>query len=181
MRDILSVVGEGLQRVRESHEKNAHRDAERAHIIARRRARNSAQEANTNAPAVARAPSSDDASILGSGEKEAQLPPLPISPVAAPVPIVSRRGVEEAVDDLPIVLITNYQPQGAKREELLNVLAEWAAKLVEDKVSLLSRGYKAASNPDRYWRVGILQIAHVVFVCVNRENTKRVAKGESIK
>ncbi|KAG9096084.1 mitochondrial escape protein 2 [Ceratobasidium sp. 370] len=41
----------------------------------------------------------------------------------------------------------------AKREELLNVLAEWAAKLVEDK------------------------IAHVVFVCVNRENTKRVAKA----
>jgi hypothetical protein len=55
-------------------------------------------------------------------------------PDQTPAPAVSRRGLEEALDDLPIVLITNYQPQAAKREELLNILAEWAAKLVEDKV-----------------------------------------------
>ncbi|KAF8599618.1 hypothetical protein BDV93DRAFT_526000 [Ceratobasidium sp. AG-I] len=148
LRDILSVVGAALQRVRESHEKNAKRDSERAHIISRRKERNSARGATPSNLAVTTAPSSDDTSISGSDEKGAHLPPLPISPVSSPAPIV-----EEAVDDLPIVLIKNYQPQGTKQDDVLNVLAEWAAKLVEDK------------------------IAHVVFVCVNRENTKRVAKA----
>ncbi|KAF8754138.1 RNA12 protein [Rhizoctonia solani] len=87
-----------------------------------------------------------------TNEKEI-LPPLPNFPEQAPIPVAGRSGPEETKDDLPIVVITNYQPQGAKREEVLNVLAEWAAKLVEDKV------------------------AHVIFVCINRENTKRVAKA----
>jgi hypothetical protein len=140
--DILGVVAAALQRVRESHEKNANRDIERAHIIARRKKINLDRTAHSYDPAPpqdamnALGPGNDEG-ISGSDEKGAQLPPPLISPVGAPVPIASRRGVEEAVDDLPIVLITNYQPQGAKREELLNVLAEWAAKLVEDKVSVL--------------------------------------------
>jgi hypothetical protein len=137
LRDILAVVAAALQRVRESHERNASRDSERAYIIARRREINSDRMAHPYDPALSEdaknslGPGNDE-DISGSDEKQAQLPLLPISPA----PIVSRRGVEEAVDDLPIVLITNYQPQGAKREELLNVLAEWAAKLVEDKVSV---------------------------------------------
>ncbi|KAG8763513.1 mitochondrial escape protein 2 [Ceratobasidium sp. 428] len=157
LRDILTVVAAALQRVREAHEKNANRDSERAHIIARRKELNSARAVHPNAPAlpqdVMKALGPDDEGSSGLDEKGAQLPPLPITPAITPASPVNRRGLEEAIDDLPIVLITNYQPQGAKRDELLNVLAEWAAKLVEDK------------------------IAHVVFVCVNRENTKRVAKA----
>lgn len=79
-----------------------------------------------------------------ANEKPAELPPLPISPDLPPV----IGGLEEALDDLPIVLITNYQPQGTKREDLLNILAEWAAKLVEDKVLSflgLSRLYASSS------------------------------------
>ncbi|KAG9125078.1 mitochondrial escape protein 2 [Ceratobasidium sp. 392] len=156
LRDILTVVATALQNVREAHQKNANRDSERAHIIARRKELNSARAA-PSAPAlpqdVMKALGPDDEGSPGFDEKGAQLPPLPITPAITPASPVNRRGLEEAIDDLPIVLVTNYQPQGAKRDELLNVLAEWAAKLVEDK------------------------IAHVVFVCVNRENTKRVAKA----
>ncbi|QRV90114.1 mitochondrial escape protein 2 [Ceratobasidium sp. AG-Ba] len=157
LRDILTVAATALQRVRDTHRKNASRDSERAHIIAQRKKLNADRAGTDDTLALPQdamqAHGLSDEGISGSDEKGAQLPPLPISPVAAPAPPVNRGGLEEDVDDLPIVLITNYQPQGAKREELLNVLAEWAAKLVEDK------------------------IAHVVFVCVNRENTKRVAKA----
>lgn len=137
LRDILSVVGTALQRVRESHEKNAKRDTDRAHIIARRKEKNLAGGLTSGDAEIMTMSSSNNASILGSDEKGAHLPPLPISLVPAPAPVVSRRGVEEAIDDLPIVLIKNYQPQGAQQEDILNVLAEWAAKLVEDKVRLL--------------------------------------------
>ncbi|KAJ1307477.1 hypothetical protein OPQ81_001576 [Rhizoctonia solani] len=154
LRDILNIAATALRRVREAHERNASRDTDRANIISRRRARNSVQIVDPGAanlsPDVA-AKTEPDKSV--TDEKTAQLPPLPNFTQRAPVPAANRSGLEEAIDDLPIVLITNYQPQGTKREEVLNVLAEWAAKLVEDKA------------------------AHVIFVCVNRENTKRVAKA----
>ncbi|KAH7341824.1 RNA12 protein-domain-containing protein [Rhizoctonia solani] len=148
LRDILNIAATALSRVREAHERNASRDTERAHIISRRKARNSARTVG-----VAVGTESDESTISITEEKTTRLPPLPNFPEQAPAPVGSRNGLEEALDNLPIVLITNYQPLGAKRDELLNVLAEWAAKLVEDKV------------------------AHVIFVCVNRENTKRVAKA----
>ncbi|CUA76051.1 Mitochondrial escape protein 2 [Rhizoctonia solani] len=143
LRDILNIADTALRRVREVHERDTGRDAQRAHIISRRKARNSPQAVEPGA----------DKSTTMTDEKAAQLPSLPNFPERTPVPVAGRSGLEEVLDDLPIVLITNYQPQGAKREDLLNVLAEWAAKLVEDKV------------------------AHVIFVCINRENTKRVAKA----
>ncbi|CAE6424890.1 unnamed protein product [Rhizoctonia solani] len=157
LRDILNIAATALNRVRETHERNARRDTERAHIISRRKARNSARTVGSGAairPQDVTAGAEPNESIVSPmDEKTTRLPPLPNFPERAPAPAGSRNGLEEALDDLPIVLITNYQPQGAKRDELLNVLAEWAAKLVEDKV------------------------AHVIFVCVNRENTKRVAKA----
>ncbi|KAG8733505.1 mitochondrial escape protein 2 [Ceratobasidium sp. 423] len=159
LRDILNIAATALRRVREAHERSTSRDAERAHIISRRRARNSSRTAGPVATAlfqdIPAETKSNKLTASATDEKSTQLPPLPNFPerAPAPAPAASRGGLEEALDDLPIVLITNYQPQGAKREELLNVLAEWAAKLVEDKV------------------------AHVIFICVNRENTKRVAKA----
>ncbi|CAE6515824.1 unnamed protein product [Rhizoctonia solani] len=157
LRDILDIAATALRRVREAHERSASRDAERAHIISRRRARNSARTAGPGAATLSQGVSAEAKSYEPTpsvtDEESTRLPPLPNFPERAPAPAVNRGGLEEVLDDLPIVLITNYQPQGAKREELLNVLAEWAAKLVEDKV------------------------AHVIFVCINRENTKRVAKA----
>lgn len=134
------MAATALERVREAHKKNASRDADRAHIITRRKELNTARAGQPNAPALPQDIMQElgpgDEGISGSDEKGAQLPPLPISPVVAPSLPLNRSGLEETVDDLPIVLITNYQPQGAKREDLLNVLAEWAAKLVDDKVRL---------------------------------------------
>lgn len=46
----------------------------------------------------------------------------------------------DGVKALPIVVIRNYSSKiGATREELLNILANWAASLVEGQVSLVPR------------------------------------------
>ncbi|KAJ7105752.1 RNA12 protein-domain-containing protein [Mycena crocata] len=59
----------------------------------------------------------------------------------------------EAVGSLPIVVIRNFDARGSNREEIHDVLAEWAASLVEN------------------------QFAHVVVISDNRENSKRLAKA----
>ncbi|KAF8717811.1 RNA12 protein, partial [Rhizoctonia solani] len=153
LKDILNIATEALRRVKEDHKKNTSRGAERAHIISQRSDRDSVQRVDPSASLAQNAISEDEKYAATVTNEKEILPPLPNFPEQAPIPVAGRSGPEETKDDLPIVVITNYQPQGAKREEVLNVLAEWAAKLVEDKV------------------------AHVIFVCINRENTKRVAKA----
>ncbi|KAF9459344.1 RNA12 protein-domain-containing protein [Collybia nuda] len=60
----------------------------------------------------------------------------------------------EAVASLPIVVIRNYAAKvGSNREELLEVLAQWAAMLAET------------------------QVAHVIVISDNRENFKFLAKA----
>ncbi|KAJ7771805.1 RNA12 protein-domain-containing protein [Mycena metata] len=59
----------------------------------------------------------------------------------------------EAVGSLPVVIIRNFAARGSNREEVYDVLAEWAASLVEN------------------------QLAHVVVISDNRENSKRLAKA----
>ncbi|KAF7338610.1 Mitochondrial escape protein 2 [Mycena venus] len=59
----------------------------------------------------------------------------------------------EAVESLPIVVIRNFAARGSNREEIYDVLSEWAASLVEN------------------------QLAHVVVISDNRENSKRLAKA----
>ncbi|KAF8078176.1 RNA12 protein-domain-containing protein [Lyophyllum atratum] len=60
----------------------------------------------------------------------------------------------EAVGALPIVVIRNYAAKiGSNREELLTVLAQWAAMLTEN------------------------QVAHVIVISDNRENSKYLAKA----
>ncbi|KAF8208542.1 exonuclease [Mycena galopus ATCC 62051] len=59
----------------------------------------------------------------------------------------------EAIQALPIIVIRNFDARGSNREEIYDVLAEWAASLVEH------------------------QLAHVVVISDNRENTKRIAKA----
>ncbi|CAE7087409.1 unnamed protein product [Rhizoctonia solani] len=133
LRDILEIAATALRRVREVHERDSNRDTQRAHIISRRRARNSARTVDPGATTRSQVTAVGIGADASTDEKATPLPPLPNFPEQTTVPIAGRSGLEEALDDLPIVLITNYQPQAAKREELLNVLAEWAAKLVEDK------------------------------------------------
>ncbi|KAF7357625.1 hypothetical protein MSAN_01359000 [Mycena sanguinolenta] len=58
----------------------------------------------------------------------------------------------EAVEALPIVVIRHFDARGSNRDEIYDVLAEWAGSLIEN------------------------QIAHVVVISDNRENTKRLAK-----
>ncbi|KAM5539125.1 hypothetical protein V8D89_007348 [Ganoderma adspersum] len=62
----------------------------------------------------------------------------------------------EAVSSMPVVVIKNFEakgPGGVRKEELLNVLAQWAATLADNK------------------------IAHVIVVSDNRENVKALAKA----
>ncbi|KAI1790774.1 exonuclease [Ganoderma leucocontextum] len=61
----------------------------------------------------------------------------------------------EAVSSMPVVVIKNFEAKGggARKEELLNVLAQWAATLADNK------------------------IAHVIVVSDNRENVKALAKA----
>ncbi|KAF5386931.1 hypothetical protein D9615_001714 [Tricholomella constricta] len=64
------------------------------------------------------------------------------------------KGEMDAVKELPIVVIRNYGMKvGSSREELLTVLAQWAGMLAEN------------------------QIAHVIVVSDNRENSKFLAKA----
>ncbi|KAJ7210678.1 RNA12 protein-domain-containing protein [Mycena haematopus] len=74
---------------------------------------------------------------------------------------IRRRALEEdsarseragAVEALPVIVIRNFDARGSNREDIYDVLAEWAASLVEN------------------------QLAHVVVISDNRENTKRLAK-----
>ncbi|KAJ7697124.1 RNA12 protein-domain-containing protein [Mycena olivaceomarginata] len=58
-----------------------------------------------------------------------------------------------AAEGLPIVVLRNFDARGSSREEIYDVLAEWAAGLVEN------------------------QLAHVIVISDNRENTKRLAKA----
>ncbi|KAG6879038.1 hypothetical protein C0992_005663 [Termitomyces sp. T32_za158] len=78
----------------------------------------------------------------------------------------------DAVSSLPIVVIRNFSVRvGSNREELLTVLAQWAATLAENKVCswpatlLYVRG------------LHLMQVAHVIVISDNRENAKYVAKA----
>ncbi|CDO69022.1 hypothetical protein BN946_scf184834.g29 [Trametes cinnabarina] len=61
----------------------------------------------------------------------------------------------ESIESMPVVIIKNFDSKGggARKEELLDVLSQWAASLAEG------------------------QIAHVIVVSDNRENIKRLAKS----
>lgn len=79
----------------------------------------------------------------------------------------------EAVGSLPIVMIRNYAAKvGSSREELLEVLAQWAAMLAENQVRRLSDDV-----PYRSIYPHLFQIAHVIVISDNRENSKLLAKG----
>ncbi|KAF7365492.1 Mitochondrial escape protein 2 [Mycena venus] len=64
-----------------------------------------------------------------------------------------RKAQLEAVKSLPIVVIKNFAARGSNREEIYDVLSEWAASLVEN------------------------QLALVVVISNNRENAKRLVKA----
>ncbi|RDX48409.1 exonuclease [Lentinus brumalis] len=61
----------------------------------------------------------------------------------------------QTVEAMPVIVIKNFESKGGgqRKEELLDVLAQWAASLAEN------------------------QIAHILVVSDNRENVKRLAKA----
>ncbi|EPQ58246.1 hypothetical protein GLOTRDRAFT_57027 [Gloeophyllum trabeum ATCC 11539] len=59
----------------------------------------------------------------------------------------------QAVESLPIVILKNFESKGGGKEEVVNVLAQWAATLAES------------------------QVAHVIVVSDNRENAKSLTKA----
>ncbi|KAI0797741.1 exonuclease [Abortiporus biennis] len=61
----------------------------------------------------------------------------------------------QAIEAMPVVIIKGYESKGgdARRQDLLDVLSQWTATLVEN------------------------QVAHVIVISDNRENAKRLAKA----
>jgi hypothetical protein len=60
---------------------------------------------------------------------------------------VSRQMIAEdtqAVESLPLVVISNYPAKG--REDLVNVLAQWAAALVESRASEVNQSLQCTSD-----------------------------------
>jgi RNA12 protein len=82
----------------------------------------------------------------------------------------------QAVNSLPIVVIKNFAVKSGlqsspNHHELLNVLAQWAATVVESRVSRIF--ILAVINPAG----AVAQIAHVIVLSDNREHAKRIARG----
>jgi hypothetical protein len=83
-----------------------------------------------------------------------------------------RREDIDTIRALPIVILKNFSltsKASPTKDEMLGVLAQWAAALVEDKVWSLFP-WKYHSLPKK------IQIAHVIVLSDNRENAKRLAK-----
>lgn len=79
----------------------------------------------------------------------------------------------DITNSLPIVVIKNYTANfgSPTKEALLEALAQWAAKLIENQVNKYNRQPIA---------INILysqQIAHIIVLSDNRENAKILAKG----
>jgi hypothetical protein len=84
----------------------------------------------------------------------------------------------QAINSLPIVVIKNFAVKNGlqsspSHHELLNVLAQWAATVVESRVGRIF--VLAVLNPAR----AVAQIAHVIVLSDNREHAKRIARGNS--
>ena len=61
----------------------------------------------------------------------------------------------EAVSSMPVVVIKNFEakgPGGVRKEELLNVLAQWAATLADNKVSHQGRSIVRPLYSSHYFR-----------------------------
>jgi len=136
LKQVLEVVGSALKAVKGSHSRDATRDAARAEIIERRKATQNATRASTCQSTVSEkdgVSESEVTSEFGVGdERIAGSEPTGEGLPAVPAP--PSNGLAGAVDDLPIVVIKNYALRGEKRDELLTVLANWSAALVENKV-----------------------------------------------
>lgn len=177
LNQVLDVVGKALVSVKASHTKSTEREKTKAK-------RQEQAKATNSSPVV---PNADGKAALLEATHTQEKMALKDSDGNQPPEEVKKTAPEEektqspptvhvdesaAVASLPIVIIRNFaSKRGSAKEESLNALATWAATLAENQVSNLRC---------TYWRVlTISQVAHVVVVSDNRENVKRLAKGES--
>ncbi|KAF7311650.1 hypothetical protein MKEN_01068400 [Mycena kentingensis (nom. inval.)] len=170
VRAMLLVVRNAVKSVRSSHQREVQREAQRA---AQKEARE--QTDAENLARIQRGTWHDGRldcvagngviSELGVGDEKLEDDgPISVSPPEDSTRTEKQRAKEEAakkqkgkaeleaVESMPVVIIRNFDGRGS-REEVFDVVAEWAASLVEQ------------------------QIAHVVVVTDNRENGKRLAKA----
>jgi hypothetical protein len=78
----------------------------------------------------------------------------------------------DSMKGLPVVVIRGFEDSVGGKSELLDVVAQWATGLVDNKV----REPHASHSPSRS-DCPFIQIAHVIVLSDNRENAKRLAKG----
>ncbi|RPD65868.1 exonuclease [Lentinus tigrinus ALCF2SS1-7] len=182
LKQILEVVGRGLARGNASHKARREREAKQAEqeVIKSKEAealRERIQEGLWHDGRIDAVCGNGVMSELGVGverftEADADLPPRAEDPNEDEKGMGERiaedeRKADEAkqkqqrpedlqiVESMPVVIIKNFESKGGgqRKEELLNVLAQWAANLAEN------------------------QTAHVIVVSDNRENIKRLAKA----
>ena len=78
-----------------------------------------------------------------------------------------------AIGSLPVVIIKNYAARGRTgRQEMQEVLGQWAATLVENQV--------VSSLQLRTTADHCIQIAQVIIISDNRENAKLLARGKDL-
>ncbi|KAI0362726.1 exonuclease [Trametes cingulata] len=180
LKQILDVVGRGLSRVNASHRTQRERQAKHAQLQAVRRledeeVREKIQQGIWHDGRIDAVCGNGVMSELGVGverfgEADADLLAQP----AAEAVGVDEKAVDEEqkqaeeakqkqqraedlqnIESMPVVIIKNFDSKGGggRKEELLNVLAQWAASLADG------------------------QVAHVIVVSDNRENVKRLARA----
>ncbi|KAI0637238.1 exonuclease [Trametes polyzona] len=182
LKQVLDVVGRGLSRVNVTHRNQRQRQAKQAQLKESREKENEVirekiEEGLWHDGRLDALCGNGVISELGVGIErftEADADRLP--PATAECEIINEKGEKpsngekqpdevkqkqqhaeelQSVESMPVVIIKNFDSKGggARKEELLNVLSQWAASLAEG------------------------QIAHVIVVSDNRENIKRLAKA----
>jgi hypothetical protein len=157
--EILNVVAVGLSRVATAHKSDKQRKVDRE-----QRRREQETQSRIVAEKIDRGVWHDGRidcvagngvmSELGVGDE-----PMDASEEVVPINRASTEAKEEkrenlsdtdldAVNAMPIVVIRNYSSKiGATREELLAVLASWAASLVENQVRVATVWYEPHFDP----------------------------------
>ncbi|KAI9067059.1 hypothetical protein FKP32DRAFT_1664487 [Trametes sanguinea] len=182
LKQILDVVGRGLSRVNASHRSQRQRLAEQAQrkeLQAKEdeALREKIEQGIWHDGRIDAICGNGVMSELGVGiepfsEKDADVPRHALAQVESTEEkekeaAEEQRQIEEArqrqqraedlqnIESIPVVIIKNFDSKGggARKEELLNVLSQWAASLAEG------------------------QVAHVIVVSDNRENVKRLARA----
>lgn len=149
LKEVLDVVGSALKRVNSNHKGRTEALHEHDEVLANRRAAEAGRRQQIllgvfHDPRLDSIAGNGVMSELGIGDERlddffdngAINPPAASSQTEQQPPRVAAPAND--LSGLPIVVLKNYDAKGAtKREPILEVLANWSASLIENKVHLI--------------------------------------------